>query len=265
MTSAADPLISALRAVHDELADRSSAYSDADLDRPSGASEWTVAQVLSHIGSGAEIGLANLEASLDQAPAPADSFNQSVWDRWNAMSPREQADSAVAGDERLVAAYEGIDDDTRNALQIRLGFLPEPIGLDLAAAFRLHESTLHGWDIAVVDNAAASLNPMAVPVLVDALAGPLYFLLGWMGKGTVTEQVLGVRTTDPERELTLTVGTSVSLAPNLPSTPDGTLAIPAEALLRLLAGRLGLQHTPDRILLSGRLDLPALRAGFPGF
>lgn len=265
MTSPADPAICALRAVHDELADRAGGFSDADIDGPSGAAEWTMAQLLSHIGSGAEIGLANLEASLSQLPAPEGSFNQSVWDRWNAMSPREQADSAIATDERLVAAYESIDDDVRNSLRIQLGFLPEPIGLDLAVAFRLNESTLHGWDAAVVDNAAATLNPAAVPVLLDALAGPLSFLIGWIGKSTVTDQVIAVRTTHPERELALTVGSSVALAPNLPSTPDGTLSIPAEALLRLFAGRLGSDSAPDRILLTGGVEMPALRAVFPGF
>jgi len=69
MTSDADRAIEALRAVHDDLVGRVGGYADADLTRPSGASEWTVAQVLSHLGSGAEIALAGYRAALDGQPA----------------------------------------------------------------------------------------------------------------------------------------------------------------------------------------------------
>ena len=107
MTPTADATISALRSTHDELAAVVRDLSDEQLLAPSGASEWPVAQVLSHLGSGAEIGRATLLAATGEGDALGDGFNQSVWDRWNAMSPREQADAFVASDAELVGRVRG--------------------------------------------------------------------------------------------------------------------------------------------------------------
>lgn len=265
MTSPADATVEALGAVRDDLAARVGRFTDADLSRPSGAAEWTVAQVLSHLGSGAEIARAGLEAAVAGTAAPDQAFNESVWARWNAMSPRQQADGCLSSDAALVAGYEALDDATRNNLRFSLGFLPEPVGLDLAGALRLNESALHCWDVAVADDPAAAVSPAAVPVLIDAFAGPLSFLIGFTAKGIADGGVLAVHAADPERQLTLHVGEQVSFGPSSPDSPDGTLMLPAEALLRLLAGRLGPDHTPDSVTATGPLDLPALRAVFPGF
>ena len=53
-----------------------------------------MAQVLSHLGSGAEIAHAGYRAALDGTPAPEQEFNQGVWDRWNARSPRTRRRSS---------------------------------------------------------------------------------------------------------------------------------------------------------------------------
>lgn len=70
MPSPADVPISALRSGCDDLAAHVRALTPDQLTGPSGASAWTVAQVLSHLGSGAEVGQAGLEASLGCAGAP---------------------------------------------------------------------------------------------------------------------------------------------------------------------------------------------------
>ena len=79
MTTLIDRTIAALRTNHDDLSALVRRLDAADLERLSSASEWTVAQVLSHLGSGAEIGLASLRAALTGEDAPAQDFNQSVW------------------------------------------------------------------------------------------------------------------------------------------------------------------------------------------
>ena len=84
MTPTADATISALRSTHDgELAAVVRDLTDERLQRPAGASQWPVAPVLSHLGSGAEIGRATLQAATGAAFAAVhgDGFNQSVWDR----------------------------------------------------------------------------------------------------------------------------------------------------------------------------------------
>jgi hypothetical protein len=143
MTTLADRTIVALRATHDDLAALVPGLTDEQLLRPSGASEWSVAQVLSHLGSGAEIGLATLEGALGASPAAEPGFNENVWDRWNAMSPREQATNFLDHNTRLVAAYEALTAEQRMTAQVDLGFLPEPLPLASLAGMRLNESALH--------------------------------------------------------------------------------------------------------------------------
>ena len=74
MRTPADQLIDALRTEHNALADLVKTLDGPDLVRASGATEWTVAQVLSHLGSGSEISLATLEVAItgtDDRPADA--------------------------------------------------------------------------------------------------------------------------------------------------------------------------------------------------
>lgn len=100
MSTLADRTITALRGNHDELAARVRGFDEQDLARQSGSAQWDVAQVLAHLGSGAEIALATLQTGLAAQPGPDQDFNQSVWDRWNAMSPAEKAESFLLADVR---------------------------------------------------------------------------------------------------------------------------------------------------------------------
>ena len=49
-----------------------------------------MADVLSHLGSGSELTLVRSAPAMAGEPS-AEVDNQSVWDRWNAMSPEDQA------------------------------------------------------------------------------------------------------------------------------------------------------------------------------
>ena len=77
--------------------------------------------------------------------------------------------------------------------------------------------------------------------------------------------MINVRTTEPDRELSLVVGEAVALTDRVDEPADGELALPAEALLRLVYGRLDVDHTPDGVSASGAVDLDGLRQMFPGF
>src|ERR1700712_5473289 len=120
MTTLAGRTIAALRSEHDTLASAVPALTTEQLTGPSGASEWTVADVLSHLGSGAEITLAGFRASVGEAPEPAADFNQSVWDRWNALSPRDQADGWIASDAALLTALEAVPEERHGDLQVKI-------------------------------------------------------------------------------------------------------------------------------------------------
>ena len=88
MTSLTNRTITNLRDLHDELAGLVPTLTEDQLSGQSGASEWSVAQVLSHLGSGSEISLASYQAALTGTPAPGVEFNQTIWDRWNAWVPK---------------------------------------------------------------------------------------------------------------------------------------------------------------------------------
>ncbi|WP_433120654.1 maleylpyruvate isomerase family mycothiol-dependent enzyme [Micromonospora sp. CA-246542] len=263
MSTAADQIIHALRAGHEELAALVRDLKDDDLRQPSGASEWQVSQVLSHLGSGAEIGLAGLNASIEGTPAPDGDFNRGVWQRWDAMSPEEHAAGFLASNERLVEAYEALDAETRQTLRINLGFLPDPVDVATAARFRLSEFALHQWDAEVAFNPFAAVTPEAVPLLLDQLGG----MLSWTSRPAELagrEATLLVRLRDPERTFGLRLGEPIALT-DTPEQPDGELSLPAEAWLRLVVGRLGSRYTPDGVRVSGPVTLDDLRRVFVGF
>ncbi|MGH3911906.1 MAG: maleylpyruvate isomerase N-terminal domain-containing protein [Pseudonocardiaceae bacterium] len=264
MSDQADQTIAALRSGHDELAAVVSNMNPDDLARPSAASEWDISQVLSHLGSGAEIGLAALETALKGTAAPAADFNQTVWARWDAMTSSEHAENFLRADETLVERYEGLDDTTRAQLRIDLGFLPEPVDVATSAALRLSEFTYHAWDIQVMSDPAAVLAPAAVPLLL----APLGMLIGFIGHSDAldgSQVTLAVQTTEPDRSFGLDLRDGVTLV-DAPAQSAGVLHAPAETWLRLIAGRLAPQHTPSALrLTSDAITLDDLRRVFPGF
>jgi uncharacterized protein (TIGR03083 family) len=264
MSNPADKTITALRTGHDELAALVSSMTPDDLTQPSAAAEWTISQVLSHLGSGADITLATLEGALEGTGNPGPDFNQSVWDRWNAMTPSEHAEGFLRADEALVKRFESLDNATRTELRIDFGFLPEPVDVATAAALRLSEFTYHTWDIQVMSDPAAVLAPAAVEWVLDR-QGLLFGYLGHADALDGKRMTLAVQTTEPNRSFGLDLGDAVTLV-DAPQQPAGVLDIPAEAWLRLTVGRLAPQHTPAAVqLTSDVLTLDDLRRVFPGF
>jgi uncharacterized protein (TIGR03083 family) len=264
MTDRTDQTIKALRTGHDELAALVGGFTTDDLTRGSGASQWDISQVLSHLGSGAEIGLATLEAALNATGNPGGEFNQSVWARWDAMSPAERAEAFVRADEALVRRYEGLDAPAREQLRIDLGFLPAPVDVAAAGGLRLSEFTHHTWDIKVAFDPAATLAPEGTELLIDQ-AG---LLIGFIGKADKLDgrpATIAVQTTSPQRSFGLDVRDAVALVA-APADPDGVLTAPAEWWLRLVSGRHAIEHTPATVRLTGgTITLDDLRGVFPGY
>jgi uncharacterized protein (TIGR03083 family) len=262
--SNADAIIAALRSGHDSLADLVSGYSDEQLAGPTGADEWDVSQVLSHLGSGAEIAQAGLQAALEGKPNPGMDFNQAVWARYDGASRRERLTWFLAADEATTQSFESLSEDTRNSLRIDMGFLPAPVDVAVAASFRLSEFALHSWDVRVGTDPAATVAHEAVPHLLPQMA----MMAGFIGKPDALAgraAVIAVTTTDPDEELTLHLGEKVSVSPGSPEGSDGTLTLPAEAWTRLVTGRLKPPYVPAGITATGVADLELLRRVFPKF
>jgi uncharacterized protein (TIGR03083 family) len=262
MTSPADRTIAALRSGHDHLAALVPAFSEAQLTGPSGAAEWTVADVLSHLGSGAEITLAGFRSAVDGTPAPAGNFNESVWDRWNALSPQDQATGWLASDEALIAALEALSPEQRATLQIDIGFLPAPLPVAAYAGMRLNEATLHGWDVDVALDPAAVLPEVAAVLLAEQFSDALSFLAGFIGKAERLDKPAVVEIQGSGFGFVIAEGVLLTSAV---TNPTATFTGALEAAIRLFTGRLTAQYTPAGVEVIGNVTLDDLRHVFPGY
>ena len=246
--------VDALRTSVERLRNLASSMDERELTAGAYPTEWTVAQVLSHLGSGAVITQRRLEDALAGEDTP-DDFAPGVWDTWNAKGPVAQRDDALAADVALLARIEAVPPEERNTFAFAMG----PMTLDFAqfVGMRLNEHAFHTWDIEVVADPAATI-PVPVAALV---ADNLELVARFTGRPTGDTTTITVATTDPERRFTveLTPG-GVALTPGAAAeSPD--VELPAEAFARLVYGRLDVEHTPASE--RGRA-LDILRRLFPG-
>jgi uncharacterized protein (TIGR03083 family) len=249
-----DVSLNALRTSVERLRATATALDDAQLVGASYCREWTIADVLSHIGSGAVIMRRGLQDALDGTQTPGD-FAPGVWDEWNAKSPRAKTDDALATDAALLEALEAVSGEERAALTFSVG--PMTLDFPTFVGMRLNEHVLHTWDVEVALQGTAVLPADAVPLVVDNLGLIARFTARPIG----TTRSIAVRTTDPSRDVTVTLSAdAVDYDPSGSGDPD--LVLPAEALCRLVYGRLDPDHTPAYTGDEQALD--ALRQVFPG-
>src|SRR5690242_4452449 len=104
--------IAALRQSQDRLAALAHPLTPADLRGPSYHS-WTIAQVLGHLGSQAELFATWLTAALKGTELPSREAMQPIWEAWDSGTPEAQAADSLATNERLVARFEALTADER--------------------------------------------------------------------------------------------------------------------------------------------------------
>src|SRR5438270_10436418 len=91
--------ISALRRSQDQLVSLVRPLTPEQLRGPS-YHDWTIAEVLGHMGSQAEIFMEWLTAAVEGTEPPGRESIQPIWDAWNARSPEEQAAEGIDVNER---------------------------------------------------------------------------------------------------------------------------------------------------------------------
>ena len=245
----------ALEASVDHLRQIIDGLDEAQYTAQAYPTEWTVAQVMSHIGSGAVIMRHGIEAVLTGNPVP-DGFNQSVWDEWNAKAPTAQVADSLVADRALIERVAQVPAADRASFRMSVG--PMSLDFDGALGLRLGEHALHTWDIEVCFDPAATVPVQAAGLIIDKIS----MLVGFTGKSDGNARTLAIHTTDPGRDFVLTVSADrVSLEPSAPADV-ADLTIPAEAFVRLVYGRLDAAHTPASV--DGAL-VATLRPIFPGF
>jgi uncharacterized protein (TIGR03083 family) len=228
---------------------------DEQLVSPAYPSEWSIADVLSHVGSGAVILQRRLDDALVGQPTP-DDFAPSVWATWNAKSPQAKATDGLAADGKLVRRIAGLTAEEQANFEFAMG----PMKFDLAGfvGLRLNEHALHTWDIEVALYPAAVVPGDAVALIVDNLE-----LIGrFTAKPTGRAGSISVRTTEPGRDFGIVLEVDkVTFSPG-GRGGDSELVLPAEAFIRLVYGRLDPEHTPT---IGGNPEiLDDLRRVFPG-
>ncbi len=251
----ATPWVRAVRASHDRLAGLVAGLDGDGLRAQSFDTEWSIADVLSHLGSGAEIFTLYVDAAANGGEPPSREAFPGIWDTWNARSPEEQAARSIEANEALVARLESLTPEQRDAFQVTM-FGPVPMDLAGFLGMRLSEHATHTWDIAVALDPAARIAPDAVDLLIDTAPR----MAGFIGKKAEAPATIAVAVTGPERAFTLDTGGVSVLAADGEAT-TASVALPAEAFLRLLSGRIG---DGAEVEASG-VTLAELKSVFPGF
>lgn len=250
----ADP-VGALRRSHEHLTALVTPLSTADLGRPSFCDEWPISQVLSHLGSQAEILGTFLTAARAGEPEPGFDTFPPVWDRWNALSPEEHRAAYVESSDRAGAAIEEAHAD-RPDLEVPMfgGQLRvTPAGF---AQVRLFEHAVHTWDVAVALDPGATIAPEPAALIVDQLPD----LLPRFATEEAPTVALRVVVRDPDRAWVLTSSAEASIVDWADQPVDATVALTGEQLIRLVAHRL----TPaDDLAVEGSLTRPEVEAAFP--
>jgi uncharacterized protein (TIGR03083 family) len=257
MNQLVDRTVTALRAEHDMLAGLVRTLTDDQLALTSGAAEWTVAQVLSHLGSGAEIGRAPIARAAGETVAVED--NQTIWARWDASTPRAQAEGFLEYNSRWLDTVEALTPEQRSSLTVDLGFLPEPVPLVTAVGMRLSEVANHTWDVRVALDPQAGVDADSAAVLLDLLGGPIGFMLSFLAKPAELTDPVSIAIPGAG----LVIDDAVTVVDHL-EAPSATFNGPQEAFVRLISGRLKPPYDHG-VTVEGNITLDDLRRVFPGF
>jgi uncharacterized protein (TIGR03083 family) len=248
--------LGALRNSVDRLADRIRPLDDDDVTKHAYPSSWSIADVVSHVGSSAVIFERRLDDSLAGRETPPE-FAEGVWGEWGHKSPRAKADEGVAADGVFMRRLESLEPDDRGRVSVSFG--PVTFGWDEVTRARLNEHLLHEWDVVVALDPTATLAPDGVALVIDNLD-----LIGrYTAQPVAPERTITIATSEPDRAFAVTVETKTVDFSTLDSVLDPTLTMPAEAFIRLVYGRLDAEHTPSSVAGDDQA-LEQLREVFPG-
>jgi hypothetical protein len=131
-----------------------------------------------------------------------------------------------------------------------------------ACTSSLSEQSIHGWDIDVALDRAATIPAAQVDLLWERLDLVASRFRDAEVLKRLAPRQLAVELTDRDRIVRLELGADLHLAPGEPADPAATVSGTAEALLRLVYGR---NRPGDGVTVAGDITLEDLRSLFPGF
>ncbi|MGH9021024.1 MAG: maleylpyruvate isomerase family mycothiol-dependent enzyme, partial [Acidimicrobiales bacterium] len=162
---------------------------DADLVASAYPTEWTVADVFSHLGSSATI-FGHFFDDVIESREPVEGRHQRIWDEWNAKAPSAHVEHCLIADGELLARLEASDEAQRAGFEFSMG--PISVGFDGFVGLRLNEHAMHTWDIEVAFDPSATIPAAIADHVVDNLALTARF----SGRAGDVARTVGVATTD---------------------------------------------------------------------
>jgi uncharacterized protein (TIGR03083 family) len=261
ITTRPESWLAALRASSERLAETVHALPDDALSQPSFAASWSIAHVLSHLGSAAEISTMLLKRGIDgDTTGPTAEDTRPVWQRWDSLPGPVQRDAWYEADRRHRDVLDSLDAGQRES--VRIPYFAGSLSIPVYAGYRLSEQSVHAWDIEIALNPAAAIPAPEAELLWERLDRVATRFRDGQTLSRVGPSQVAVELTDLGRTVCLDLGAELHLYPYEPAEPTATVSGPAEAVLRLVYGR---NRPEDAVTVTGAATLDDLRALFPGF
>ncbi|OZC74656.1 hypothetical protein CH274_21780 [Rhodococcus sp. 06-418-5] len=247
----------ALQTASNDLRHLVDGLSTEDLSLASRDGDWTVAQVLSHLGSAAEICTDLVRRGLagDHRGPQRDELTP-IWDRWNDLGPAEQRLQWQRADAAHLELLAGITVEQEKSL--RVPYFAGPMDLTTYLGYRLSEHALHGWDVAVTFDPSATVGQLdLVWQRIDMIASRFHD--GAVRQRLAARQILLLHS--DHRDL-LVVDDEVHIETGTDRSAPSTVTATSDVTTRLVYGRLRPEDDMDISGPTARDDLVQL---FPGF
>lgn len=248
---------------HERLARVLDQVGKEGLESPSACSDWTIGRTVAHIGSGAEIAQAGLAIGLAGGTSAVEGdAMQEVWSAYDALDDAAATERAMPANQSLLDAFAALS--PAELADVRVPFFTGPVPVSMFASFRLAEHAVHVWDVEVMNDPKAELDPAAAATVFGSVVMALVGRLATVSD--LPAQLLEVVIDNPERHLGLTLADPVGVSEwSTDHNTDAVLNTTMDAFVRLVYGRLSSEHTPDSTSIRGPVSLDDLRAMFKGF
>ena len=251
------------QALRQEVESQPASYAEQE----SFCSDWKNYQVISHLGSGAEIFQRTLESALDGREALSPDARQAIWSYFDGLSPQEVYPQYRDRIGKLIAYLEALPESKQNEIVPTFaGNLPLPRAL----LTRLNEMALHVWDLRVKRDASARLDEKAAALLLPMVVDRLPNRAKREGLDELRGRPVGFDISGPaSSQFTLNPGTeNATVEHGLPSNAAFTVKMSAEAFQRLVSGREPIDKAVKvgTATVSGDTSsMTALNKVFPGY
>jgi uncharacterized protein (TIGR03083 family) len=220
----------------------------AAWEAPSWCEGWSARDVVSHLTEGSERFYLQTRAGLDGQAVPEFSMDERNARRAKvkAMAPAEMLAELERRNQVMFDDLEARDDAVLGRPVVPLGPGRTLTGAQVAA-LRLNELLLHHWDLRAPSEPGTALDPAGAALIAD-------YVLGNAGRMAKAEALQGLDATF-RCETSGPGGGPVTIAcrdgkcevtRGAAGQADVTLRLPLETLLRLVWGRVALQHALDR-------------------